>query len=597
MTEVTYYADVATLEARAAEWRVAEVREMASVCTADVGGLTLGVATGPFACVEEQMRRKVKVTRAMLERVAVCQDVQTEHVLNRQSLGVGRVNHIWRVHGDELARRGDTLDAFDSATQEAMNRLFPGLTAESHEQATLSAAVGGLGWRRASDTARVANLGALVSVGPRVRSMAAATAHAGLVPTGQLERRLEEKTRRATEAYLSDLDEVERVKAEDFMRRASEAAEAQWLALIAGAEGSAVQAPMADASYAGPDELAPTGAGSVHDGGDAELDGRGPNISGPHVQKELAKLQDCTRLRRLEATLRQQSNWVQLDRLRELRHPEVSHSWLWHLDSSSGSVLAQVDYIANVQKRLGARCHDGVGPCRLCGAPLDPQLEHSETCATAEATRGHYACVRAVVAGLRLADASITTEPQGLTDTQTRPADILTTAAVPGRSAALDVCVASPNAAIAVRDAAEAAFLRKLRRYRREIPQLRAAGIIYRPLVWTADGRPHPAATRTLKFAAEQAANRSSENANAASLMRRWRHEIQVAIMRRRAAMGRAVLSRPSARALWLLTGQTDAGPNGGGREQPLHEDGPDSDLDDEVVEDDGTESLDEGAT
>ena len=46
--------------------------------------------------------------------------------------------------------------------------------------------------------------------------------------------------------------------------------------------------------------------------------------------------------------------------------------------------------------------------------------------------------------------------------------------------------------------------------------------------------------------------------------------------------MGRAVLPRPSARALWLLTGQTDAGPNGGGSRA-------DSDLDDGVVEDDGT--------
>ena len=40
-------------------------------------------------------------------------------------------------------------------------------------------------------------------------------------------------------------------------------------------------------------------------------------------------------------------------------------------------------------------------------------------------------------------------------ETQSRPADLLTTTAVPGRSAALDVCVASSNAAAARGDAQE----------------------------------------------------------------------------------------------------------------------------------------------
>ena len=206
-----------------------------------------------------------------------------------------------------------------------------------------------------------------------------------------------------------------------------------------------------------------------------------------------------------------QCNWDQLQRLKELRHPEVSHQWLWHLDSRSGSVLTEADYVTCFQKRLGARVLEGEVACRLCGIQLDPVMEHCETCATPEATHGHYAVVRALVDRLRLADASITTEPQGLTSTQDRPADILTTAAVPGRSAALDVCIASPNAAGAAGDAAEAAFRRKLRRYRDAIPELAAAGIAFRPLVWTADGRLHPAATRTLKHAAEQATRRSGQ--------------------------------------------------------------------------------------
>ena len=107
------------------------------------------VATGPAGGVRNQLEQKVKVVQAMHERTAICADVQTEHVLCRQSLGIGRVNHVLRVHGHELARREGPLEAFDQMTMATLDRLFPGLTTEGHEQATLAASVGGLGWRRA----------------------------------------------------------------------------------------------------------------------------------------------------------------------------------------------------------------------------------------------------------------------------------------------------------------------------------------------------------------------------------------------------------------------------------------------------------------
>ena len=179
----------------------------------------------------------------------------------------------------------------------------------------------------------------------------------------------------------------------------------------------------------------------------------------------------------------------------------------------------------------------------------------------AGATRGHYAVIKAVLQLVTLADAAATTEVHGLTNTQSKPADILTSTAVPGRRAALDVCVASPNAAAAAGDAAEAAFRRKLRRYRRD-PQLRAAGIVFRPLVWTSNGRPHPAVTRTLRFVAEPAAHRTDEQTEATRLLARSRHEIQVAILRRRAAMVRAVMPRLLAVDSTLLTGRADGVPH-----------------------------------
>ncbi len=569
-SEVIYMVDEATLALYADPWQLETVKTLAAVRTPDESGLTLGVTTGSAEAVEEQLQQKVSVVKAIHERIAVCSDVQTEHVLSRQSLGVSRVNHILRVHGHLLHER-DSLKGFDEATRCAMDRLFAGLSDESHEQATLGASLGGLGWRRASDTALAANLGALVTAAPKIKNMAAAAVHAGLLAPGRVEAKLEDKTARAEAAFLASLDELERVKAEDFLSRAKAAAAAQWEQVLQGQGSVAGSAPRADATFSNPDEHAAAPHNTTDDGGRADPDSSARRLSAPLVQKELSKLRDCTRLRALEQLLASQENWPQLDRLKELRRPEVCHKWLWHLDSSRGAVLGEPDYVANVQRRLGARLIAGHPPCRICGAPLDPQLEHSETCATAEATRGHYACVRSLVEGLRLADPTVTTEPVGLTSTSERPADILTSAAVPGRSAALDVCVASPNSASARGDAAAAAFRRKLRRYRQAIRELSRAGIAFRPMIWTADARPHPAVVRTLRFAAGIAATRHDGDGAAASMLGRWRHEITVAILRRRAAMARAVLPGRSSRADWLLTGRTAAPPSINGR-QPLIE-------------------------
>ena len=73
--------------------------------------------------------------------------------------------------------------------------------------------------------------------------------------------------------------------------------------------------------------------------------------------------------------------------------------------------------------------------CCLCGSLLDTQLEHGETCITG----GHYACVHAVLGGLTLANPSITTEHRGLTEAQSRLADLFTT------ERGLDVCVLHPS--------------------------------------------------------------------------------------------------------------------------------------------------------
>ena len=98
-------------------------------------------------------------------------------------------------------------------------------------------------------------------------------------------------------------------------------------------------------------------------------------MTAPHLQKQLTRLLDCTRLQHLESRLQQQGNWEQLERLKDLHHPGTSRQWLWHLESKRGSVLNTADCVLSVRKRLGARVHSGKECCRLCGSHLDPQLE------------------------------------------------------------------------------------------------------------------------------------------------------------------------------------------------------------------------------
>ena len=102
-----------------------------------------------------------------------------------------------------------------------------------------------------------------------------------------------------------------------------------------------------------------------------------------------------------------------MSRIEDLCHTYVSHKWLYHFDACAGSVLAPRNFIINAEKRLGNGAYTGFGRCRLCGSLLDSQLEHGETCSTAEATRGHYACVHVCLGGLKLADPGVTTELPG----------------------------------------------------------------------------------------------------------------------------------------------------------------------------------------
>ena len=241
----------------------------------------------------------------------------------KESLGIGRVNHILRVHGHTLAENCGAAASSDAAGCETLERLLPGVTEDGVQQAALSDKQGGLGWRQALDVARPAHLGGLIAAAPRVKSMFRACEQAGLLSASRLQDRLSRTLSAAEATYLQSLDEVEKVRAEDFIRRAKATAEVMWTNLL---DGNTAREPVAPRV-------------PRDEGEDEEDDGvqtRSAKLSAPQLQRELSMLVDRTKARRLEASLQSQGAWHQLDRLKGLRHKEVSQRWLHHLDSAWG---------------------------------------------------------------------------------------------------------------------------------------------------------------------------------------------------------------------------------------------------------------------
>ena len=119
-----------------------------------------------------------------------------------------------------------------------------------------------------------------------------------------------------------------------------------------------------------------------------------------------------------------------------------------------------------------------------------------------------------------------------------RPADALTSAAIPGRVAALDIGVTSP-AASSGEDAADAMFRRKVQEREGIRNELDHQNIEYRPMVWTHFGRLHEAAVDVIRSIARIVARRRG-NMKPSIIERKIRTAVSVCIARRAARMSLA---------------------------------------------------------
>ena len=240
----------------------------------------------------------------------------------------------------------------------------------------------GIGYKRARDIA--AHLGTLIADRPRILAMMR-DVEAGLLWEEPLVTRLAAVVEAATTTCLEALDDEDEATAELYIQKVAQAAHEAWQQSAEGHNGPIVTNPtvleIEHSSSASQDD----------DDGDSEYASvpHKSRLSAPQHQAQLSRLCDRTWLRRQKTTLYFKGAWQQVTRIEDLCHMHDSHK---------------------CAKETPQQSVDGIRSMPLMWITiLDHQLEHGETCSTAEATRGHCACVHAVLGGLKLADPGITT--------------------------------------------------------------------------------------------------------------------------------------------------------------------------------------------
>ena len=213
--------------------------------------------------------------------------------------------------------------------------------------------------------------------------------------------------------------------------------------------------------------------------------------------------------------------------------------------------------------RLGAPLAAPGTPCVRCGFAFAANTcTHCLLCALPEATRGHFDCRDCVLELAHLADPSSQTEVEGLVPSTPllRPADILSSAALPGRLAALDVGITSPDAGGAGLDCCARMHSTKIKRYAPFLEELENQGVTYAPVIWSAWGRAHPETECILLTLAKAAARRRGLRDHR-QLLRRTNAAVGVVLVRRAVRMCRSCLESPEPAELdGLLRGRSPLG-------------------------------------
>lgn len=478
----------------------------------------------------DQLRAKTKEVEELHNEIALVEDTAAELILVRKCADICKVVHLLRGAGSSISI--PRLAEYDALLRRSLERILGGpLDDVAWLQATLGVADGGLGFRRARDIALPAFISSRLQARHLVESLADA-----VKPVTDVN-------------ILSRFDLGLEAAIGELRGSLSIIASAQIQAIIDDARNELSTVRALDDRHGilpGDALILPAGAEDDEHERDRNLQGK---LCAVLDAERAAQLQDRLEAAQLHASAR---------RFRELRDRSTSHDWLWALNPCHGPVVPPAEFAVAVRLRIGASCIDDEMICPRCSSSiLDRVGAHALCCAIPEATRGHYAVRDDILQLTHLADPSADTETSGLIDDAPllRPADIFTSAAIPGRLAALDIAVTSPDCSGAGDDCCEAMYEKKKKKYEEFRESLAAQGICYVPLVFSAYGRMHPEAEVILNTLAMRAARRRGIM-NHRAILRRVRANIGVSIWKRAANMVMACLPRLSPEEERLLGGE-----------------------------------------
>jgi len=530
-------------------WITGYVRATCNVpgeCVAHV----LGVDVGDGGARNAQFSEAALATKSVHDAIGTLGDSGIELVLLRSCASVCKMTHLLRASGNAIDSR--SLESFDAQQDVALCTALCGpLHAEAAAQAALDALEGGLGIRKAKDVALPAFVASRVAARPLVAMLADALASEGFLPEAFWDG-FEAPLQNAIRELGSQLSAPRRAELEDLVQEAASEADASLQDMM----NQRVSARRALARQV---DMSARAFGLVHPAGSEDPESDLGADGG--LQRQLCRIMDAQRADALAASLASQERWPDVRRLSELRDPTVSHDWLWRLNPAHGPVVPSGEMATCVRVRLGAHLTEEPTLCERCGRSIVGRTAaHALCCAAPEGTHGHYMVRDALLPLVHLADPSACTEvPELIADAPAlRPADIYSTAALPGSQAALDIGVCSPDAAGAGSDCVESMWVRKRDHYREHLETMESAGLRYLPIVVSCYGRVHPDSAATVERIAQQAARRVGV-ADCRPLLRRTWAAIGVAVWRRAASMARACLPRLSRESTAILFGE-DAG-------------------------------------
>ena len=540
-----------------ADWATDYVRASCKVLDPADPIEILGVRLG--APAEEQVQEAISKMAEVHEALGLVADSGVELTLARHCADACRLMHQLRARGPEIS--SGVLQTADQTICDMLHRIVGGpVPVHCSLQASLAVRGGGLGLRKAAALAAPAYVAARVDARPLVVELLAqlpSTWGQALVSPGPsgadsrsrstLSEAFDARTAAAVEALRGAMAPPAAGCLDQVLMEGSHLAAERCSALIRPRDTSP-EALAAAAAHPLVDVAPGTGVAS-----DARSEG---------LQTRLSELADGIHLDQLLRHFADTEDWEGLRRVEDLRHSDCDHDWLLAINPAFGAYVPPDEYADGIRIRLGLDFTAEPVPCAACeDGMLEPTCAHALRCAPGACTRGHNDVRSALMSLASLADPAALLEPLGVIPSapNVRPADVLSTAALPGCTAALDVGVMSPSSIGAGADCCEAMVRRKLGTYAAHWAELTRRGVRYIPFALSCFGRLHPEASVTIRRLAAAAARRQGA-VSAQVLDRRARCWISVAIVRRAVAMVRACLPPLPAEQAAVLLGADPAG-------------------------------------